>query len=96
MSAERSVPEPGELVYRPQPSWLPAILASALALTVCGIFAPFMVPGWVYSVIGVAIALAVLRRMTRGAVREYFSLPRKQRVRGAVLPGETISPPQKG
>ncbi len=96
MSAERSVPEPGELVYRPQPSWLPAILAFALALAVCGIFAPFMAPGWVYSVIGVVTALAVFRRMTRGAVREYFSLPRKQRVRGAVLPVETITPLHKG
>jgi hypothetical protein len=96
MSAERSIPEPGELVYRPQASWLPAILAFALALAVCGIFAPFMVPGWVYSVIGIVTALVVLRRMTRSAVREYFRLPRKQRVRGAVLPVETISPPQKG
>ncbi|HWM55164.1 MAG TPA: hypothetical protein VNO20_07240 [Solirubrobacterales bacterium] len=96
MSAERNVPEPGELVYRSQPSWLPAILAFALALAVCGIFAPFMVPGWVYSVIGIMTALAVLRRMTSGAVREYFRLPRKQRVRGAVLPVEMISPSQKG
>jgi hypothetical protein len=96
MSAERSVPEPGELIYQPQPSWLPAILAFALALAVCGIFASFMVPGWVYSVLGIVTALAVLRRMIHGAVREYFRLPRKQRVRGAVLPVETISPPQKG
>jgi hypothetical protein len=96
VSAERSVPEPGELIYRPQSSWLPAIFAFALALAVCGIFAPFMVPGWVYSIIGIVTALAVLRRMVRGAIRDYFRLPRRQRVRGAVLPVETISPPQKG
>jgi hypothetical protein len=95
MSAERSVPEPGELIYRPRPSWLPAMLAFGLALAVCGIFAPFMVPSWVYSVIGIVTALAVLRRMTRNAVREYFRLPRKQRVRGAVLPVETIQPPPR-
>jgi UPF0716 family protein affecting phage T7 exclusion len=94
VSAERSVPEPGELIYRPPSSWLPAILAFALALVVCGIFATFMVPGWVYSIIGIVVALGVLRRMTRDATREYFRLPRRQRVRGAVLPVETIQPPK--
>jgi uncharacterized membrane protein YdjX (TVP38/TMEM64 family) len=86
------MPEPGEQVYRPRPSWVPAIFAFALALAVCGIFAPFMVPGWVYSIIGVVVALFASRYMARGAIRDYYRLPRKQRVRGAVLPVETISP----
>lgn len=95
MSEQRRIPEPGELVYRPRSSWLPAFFAFALALAVCGIFAPFMVPGWVYSVIGIAVALLVFRHMVRGAIRDYYRLPRKQRVRGAVLPVETISPPSR-
>lgn len=96
MSAEhRHIPEPGEIVYPPSSSWAPAIFAFALALTVCGIFAEgFMVRGWIYSIIGGVIALFALRSMIREAIRSYFRLPRKQHARGAVLPVETISPPQ--
>jgi hypothetical protein len=96
MSSEhRSVSEPGEQVYLPRPSWAPALFAFALALTLCGIFAEgFMVRGWIYSIIGAIVVLAAFRGMVRGAVRDYFRLPRRQRVRGAVLPVETIRPPR--
>ncbi len=95
MSAEREIAEPGELIYAPRPSWAPAFFALGAALAVCGIFAEgFMVRGWVYSIIGGVILLAALRSMVRGARRDYQRLPRKQRVRGAVLPVETISPPR--
>jgi hypothetical protein len=94
MSAERHVPEPGELVYPPKPSWAPAIFAFAAALTVCGIFAEgFMVRGWIYSIIGGVIMLAALRSMASSAVRDHHPLPRRQRARGAVLPLQTLSPP---
>jgi hypothetical protein len=96
MSPEhRHIPEPGEMVYQPRSSWAPAIFAFALALTVCGIFAEgFMVRGWIYSIIGGVVALFAFRSMVRDAIGSYFSLPRKQQVRGAVLPVETISPPR--
>jgi hypothetical protein len=95
MSPEhRHIPEPGELVYRPRSSWAPAVFGFALALTVCGIFAEgFMVRGWIYSIIGGVVALFALRSMIKGATQDYFSLPRKQDARGAVLPVEQISPP---
>lgn len=93
MSNERHIPEPGELVYQPRPSWAPAIFALGLALTLCGAFITFMLPGWLYAVIGAIIALFALRAMARDSVRAYYRLPRKQRVRGAVLPVEKISPP---
>lgn len=95
MSPEhRHIAEPGELVYRSSPSWAPAIFAFALALAVCGIFAEgFMVRGWIYSLIGLVVLLFALRGMVRGAVRDYFRLPRRQKARSAVLPVETISPP---
>lgn len=94
MSEARQVPEPGELIHRPRPSWAPAIFAFAIALAVCGVFAEgFMVRGWIYSIIGIVIALFALRSMVKGATRSYFQLPRKQKVRGAVLPVETISVP---
>ena len=39
MSEHRHIPEPGELVYTPRPSWAPAFLALGAAGLVCGIFA---------------------------------------------------------
>jgi len=95
MSDRREITEPGELIQRPRPSWAPVIFAFAAALAVCGIFAEgFMVRGWIYSIIGLVILLAAFRHLARGARRDYYRLPRKQRVRGAVLPVETISPPK--
>ena len=95
MSEHRHIPEPGEVIYQPRSSWAPAVFGFALALTVCGIFAEgFMVRGWIYSIIGGIVLLFALRAMVKGATRDYFRLPRRQRARGAVLPVETISPPQ--
>ena len=51
-----------------------------------------MVRGWIYSIIGIVIAPLRPARLIRSATRDYFRLPRKQRVRGAVLPVETIYP----
>ncbi|HEY7950456.1 MAG TPA: hypothetical protein VID51_06430 [Solirubrobacterales bacterium] len=97
MSPEhRHIPEPGERVHPPSSSWAPAVFAFALALAVCGIFAEgFMVRGWIYSIIGGVIALFALRAMVKGSIRDYYRLPRKQHVRGAVLPVEQISPPKR-
>jgi uncharacterized membrane protein len=92
----RDIPEPGELVYTPRPSWAPLFFAFAAALAVCGIFAEgFMFRGWIYSIVGVVVLLFALRSMVRSGIRDYFRLPRKQTARGAVLPVETISPPQR-
>jgi hypothetical protein len=92
LADHRHVPEPGEVIYRPRSSWAPAIFAFALALTLCGIFAEgFMVRGWIYSIIGAIVALFAFRAMVRDSIRSYFSLPRKQHTRGAVLPVEQIS-----
>ena len=94
MSEHREIAEPGELVYAPRPSWAPAFFAFAAALAVCGIFAEgFMVRGWIYSIAGLVVLLAALRGMIRGAIRDYYRRPRKQRARGAVLPVERIQPP---
>jgi hypothetical protein len=91
----RHIPEPGEAVYQPRSSWTPAVFAFALALTLCGIFAEgFMVRGWIYSIIGGVVALFAFRSMVRDSIRSYYKLPRKQHVRGAVLPVETISVPR--
>ncbi len=94
MSEHREIPEPGELVHAPRPSWAPAFFAFGAALALCGLFAQgFMVRGWIYSIIGGVVALAALRSMAAGARRDYYRLPRRQRARGAVLPVEQIKPP---
>jgi hypothetical protein len=96
MNGDRpQVTEPGELVYVPRSSWAPAFFAFAVALAVCGIFAEgFLVRGWIWSIIGGVVALAALNVMIRDSIRSYYRLPRRQRVRGAVLPLQTISPPE--
>ncbi len=95
MSDEREIPEPGEIVYSPRPSWAPVIFAFAAALAVCGIFAEgFMFRGWIYSIVSVIVLLLALRAMIKGATGAYFRLPRRQKTRGAVLPVETVSPPR--
>ncbi len=96
MAEHRNIPEPGELVYAPRPSWLPSFFAFAIALVVCGVFAEgFMVRGWVYSIIGGVVALFVLRAIASGSVRDFFRLRRKQHTRGAVLPVEQIQIPRR-
>ncbi len=70
MSEHRQIPEPGELVYAPRPSWAPAVFAAAAALAVCGIFADgFMVPSWIFSIIGGVVLLFALRSMVRALGR---------------------------
>jgi hypothetical protein len=95
---ERDRPtQPTELIYLPSPSWAPAFLALGIALAVCGIFAQgFMVRGWVWSILGAVIALAALRGIVASATRDFYRLPRRQRVRGAVLPVATLRPPRRG
>lgn len=94
MSAERrDIAAPSERIHGPRPSWAPAIFAFATALAICGIFAGFMVPGWIYSAIGVVVLLAAFRALVGGSARDYFRLPRRQKARGAVLPVETIKFP---
>lgn len=95
MSEPREISEPGELVYAATPSWWPLIFAFSAALAVCGIFAGgFMVPSYVWSIFGGVVALCALRGLIRAARRDYYRLPRRQRVRGAALPVERIQPPR--
>lgn len=96
MSDHRHVPEPGELVYTPRPSWGPVFLAAGAIGLICGIYAAgFIFPPVFYAVVGAIFALAAFRSLARGAVRDYFRLPRKQRTRGGALPVETISVPKR-
>ncbi len=95
MSEHRHVPEPGELVYAPKPSWAPAFLALGILGLVCGTFASgFALPPYVYALVGAIVALIAFRSLVRGAIRDYYRLPRRQRARGAALPVEQITLPK--
>ncbi len=92
MSEHRHVPEPGEMVYTPKPSWAPAFLALGLLGLVGGIYAAgFIFPPIVYAVVGAILVIAAFRGLVRGAIRDYFRLPRRQQVRSAALPVEQIT-----
>lgn len=92
MSEHRHVPEPGEMVYLPKPSWAPAFVALGALGLVCGIYAAgFIFSPFVYAITGAIFLLAGFRSLVRGAVRDYFRLPRRQKVRGGALPVEQIT-----
>jgi len=91
MSEHRHIPEPGELIYAPKPSWAPAFFALGAIGLVCGIYAAgFIFSPFVYAIVGAILVLGAFRSLIRGAIRGYFSLPRKQHVRSAALPVEQI------
>jgi hypothetical protein len=96
MAEHRQVPEPGETIYAPQPSWGPVFFAIGSVGLVCGIFAAgFMFKPLIWGIIGAIFLLAAFRSIARGSVRDYFRLPRHQETRGAALPVETISSPPR-
>jgi hypothetical protein len=95
MSEHRHIPEPGETIYTPRPSWAPAWFALGAIGLVCGIYASdFIFAPYIYAIIGAIIALAAFRSLVRGAIRDFYRLPRKQVTRGAALPVETIQVPK--
>jgi hypothetical protein len=96
MAEHRHIPEPGELIYLPQPSWAPIFLAIGAIGLLCGIFAAgFIFSPFVYAVVGAIFALAAFRSIVRGAIRDYYRLPRRQHIRSAALPVEAITLPKR-
>jgi len=81
MDDERRNGEPIELVYMPESSWQPMLIAFGLAAVIASLFT-----WWPYGVIGAVVALFALRSWIRDARRDYRRLPREQRVATAVIP----------
>lgn len=96
MAEHRQVPEPGETIYTPRPSWAPIFFVLGVLGLVASTFAGgFMFPTSVYAVVGAILLLLAFRSIVRGAIRDYYRLPRRQETRGAALPVETISAPPR-
>jgi hypothetical protein len=85
--SDNGTPEASELVYVPESSWLPAILALGLLGVLAGIFV-----WWPYGVIGGVLALVGVIGMLRGTRGDVDRLPRRQKLTTAVLPAV---PPRK-
>jgi len=73
--------EPTELVYIPEPSWQPALIAFGLAAIFASLFT-----WWPYGVIGAVVVLAALRSWFKDMSSDYSKLPRRQRVATSVIP----------
>lgn len=96
MAEHRHVPEPGELISTPRPSWGPAFFALGALALIAGIYAGgFIFSPFIYAIVGAIIILAAFRSLIRGAIRGYYRLPRRQETHGAALPVETISGPPR-
>jgi hypothetical protein len=91
MSEHRHVPEPGETIQVPRPSWGPAFFALGAIGAVAGIYANgFVFSAFIWSYVGIVILLFAFRAIIRTSVRSYFSLPRRQYAKSATLPVEQI------
>jgi hypothetical protein len=77
--------EPTELVYLPEPSWYPALLAAGLAGVVVSLFT-----WWPYGAAGAIVALVALRGSIVDARTNFSRLPRRQRVATAVIPAAPL------
>ncbi len=64
------VPEPGEPVHLPEPSYLPVLMAFAITVALVGIVLNWFIVG-----IGVVIFLVVLVRWVRAVRAEMADLP---------------------
>jgi hypothetical protein len=96
MAEHRHVPEPGELIYTPRPSWGPIFFAIGAVGLLCGIFAGgFAFPPVFYAIVGAIFVLLAFRSIVKGSIQDYYRRPRHQETRGAALPVETISGPPR-
>jgi len=86
MAEDRRNGEPTELVYLPEPSVYPILLAAGLA----GVAVSFFT-WWPYGAIGAIVALVALVGMIRQARDSFGRLPRRQRVATGVIPAVTLS-----
>ncbi len=77
--------EPTELIYVPNNSWAPVIVAAGVAFILAGFF-----KGWSLWVIGAVILLLGMRSWWRLSNDEIEGMRREQRADTAVIPAEPV------
>ena len=85
---DRPAGEPTELIYLPEPSWAPVLLAFGLAALLAGLFT-----WWPYGVVGAVVALGALWSWLRSAREDFGRLPRRQHVTTAPIPAIPLRRP---
>ncbi|MQA75637.1 MAG: hypothetical protein GEU88_15080 [Solirubrobacterales bacterium] len=90
MAEERRNGEPTELIYLPEPSWAPVLLAAGLAAAAASAFI-----WWPYGAIGAIVALFALLAWVRDSRASFARLPRHQRLTSAVLPAVPLKRPER-
>jgi len=88
MTEESTNSRPSELVYVPQPSWYPALIAAGLA----GVLASLWI-WWPYGAAGAIVGLLALFAMIKDSGEELDRLPRHQRITTGPIPAETLKRP---
>jgi hypothetical protein len=89
MSENGRAPDPTELVYVPDPSWTPVLVAWGIAGLLVGIFA-----GWTFAVAGGVLTLVALIVWIRNIRDDLSRLPRRQRLTTATLPATPMRRPR--
>jgi hypothetical protein len=77
--------EPTELIYVPNPSWAPILVAAAIALIVAGTFM-----GWFLWLLGAVVLFLGVRAWGKLSGDEISRMRRSQRTDTAVIPAESI------
>jgi hypothetical protein len=90
MSDGSQPPERTELVYVPEPSWAPALVAAGLVAMAAGIW-----KGLIYVIVGAILFLLAARFWARDAAHSMGRLPREQRLTSAVLPAVPLKRPDE-
>jgi hypothetical protein len=78
-------PEPTELIYVPNASWAPIIVAAGLAFLAAGCFM-----GWFLWIVGAIIVFLGARSWWATAGDEISRMRREQRTDTAVIPAEPV------
>ena len=81
MPGPERIPEATELVYVPDPSWLPFFAAAGVAAILLGLFA-----GLFWTIVGAIVLLFALVGWIKRIGTEVSRMPRAQTVSSAVIP----------
>ena len=81
MAGPERIPEATELVYVPEPSWLPFFAAGGITAILLGLFA-----GLFWAIVGAVVLLIALIVWIKQIGSEVSRMPRSQEISSAVIP----------